>query len=343
MLAKLATLLCLLFAADAISALRYPRQRNTFKDSSYTSRGNVADPNDIDAILAELNAQARTQASDTKFRASEVPVEGGEVPAEAEGTDPSASTDTEAVVDSGEPTEVTPTAEEQVATPEGSEVPTIEASEPTVPEMPVIPPEPKFPALADRLGGPAVRAQANVPEGEASPDDMSIEEQEEQAKLDEAIGALNEDLMHYVKQIGDETKWVLDVRKVVTTYDEKAHRVETNINHLRTEIQGLYKKKKQIENLKMQKQLELKLKAATSDLSTLEKAMAHVRSKQDEFKKSKSEVLGTIGTLEDQLAGLKGKHKPSMEKMKETEKAIEDQQVEQDELAADTDSDDGGD
>jgi len=247
---------------------------------------------------------------------SEAPAESLEAVPEVQSLAEVSNTETaEATVEADVSSEVSTDSEKPVTKP------VIEAANnPAVPRMPSFA---SFPSPGRRLGGRPVRAQANVPASQADPAEMTIEEMDEQAKLDEAIGALNEDLVHYVKQAKDETKWVKDVRKVVRTYQDKTKRVADNIIHLRHQIKALYKKKKQIENLKLQKQLELKLRAANSDLETLEKAMAHVRSKQNEFKKTKGDVLGTIDMLEGQLATLQGRPKPSKKELEQQSAAAE--------------------
>jgi hypothetical protein len=329
--------IALLLCTASIDALRLSKLRS-LKDASREKSTSSSD--DINAILDELNSQAQKNvlpSDPLQFRATDDNM------VTSMGIDANVASNANAdsaIIDNGKPVEVL-ASPVTVSPPAGSQIPTIEASQPALPATPDFPAEPNFPAIQDRLGGAPIRVQANVPADEQSADDMSIEEQEEQAKMDEAVGALNEDLMHYVKQIQDETKWVLDVRKVIETYDVKTRRVETNIQHLKEEIKELYKKKKQIENLKLQKQLELKLRAATGDLTTLEKAMAHVRVKQDQFKQSKTEVLDTIGTLEDQLSDLKGIHKKaSAEQLKKQSEAVEDQEKQNTELGAESSTDD---
>jgi len=76
------------------------------------------------------------------------------------------------------------------------------------------------------------------------------------------------------------------------------------------EVKVLFKKKKQIENLKIQRQLEKKLKDATSDLGTLKSALSHVRSKASEFSKTKNQIKQTIISIHTQLAKLKGVKDP---------------------------------
>jgi len=272
--------------------MKFPRLREAVRDASRaTSEGSE----NIDAILEELKSQALTTSKAKDDPAPTEEAAGGE-------------TEAPAAVAEAAPTEVAAV----VAPPSG------EAPAAVVPPAPVWPPAPN-----QQLAGPRIRVQANVPAADADAGEMTIEEQDEMAKLDEAVGAINEDLMHYVKQINDETKWVTDVRGVVTTYETKTKRVEDNISGLKKTVAGLYKKKKQMENLKYQKYLELKLRSANSDLTTLEKAMAHVKSKQDEFTKSKTDVMDTISGLETQLAVLKGKPAPTKESLEKESAAIE--------------------
>jgi septal ring factor EnvC (AmiA/AmiB activator) len=86
----------------------------------------------------------------------------------------------------------------------------------------------------------------------------------------------------------------------------QVHRVQADIVKTRNEVKSLFQKKKQVENLKIQRSLESKLKDATSDLSTLQQALHHVKSKSQEFEKTKNEIKKTIYGIHTQLAKLKG-------------------------------------
>jgi len=125
-------------------------------------------------------------------------------------------------------------------------------------------------------------------------------------KLDVALAAIKQDIMVRNRQLEEEKKWVSEVRKVIEQYNKKVNRVTGDIKKTRTEVRELFKKKKQIENLKIQRQLEAKLKDATSDLSTLQQALHHVKSKASEFDKTKQEIKKTIYNIHTQLAKLKG-------------------------------------
>jgi len=125
-------------------------------------------------------------------------------------------------------------------------------------------------------------------------------------KLDVALAAIKQDIMVRNRQLEEEKNWVAEVRKITEQYNKKVHRVEADIVKTRNEVKALFKKKKQVENLKIQRALEAKLKDATSDLSTLQQALSHVKSKSAEFEKTKQEIKKTIYGIHTQLAKLKG-------------------------------------
>jgi len=125
-------------------------------------------------------------------------------------------------------------------------------------------------------------------------------------KLDIALAAIKQDIMVRNRQLEEEKAWVTEVHKITEQYNKKVHRVEADVVQLRNQIKELFKKKKQVENLKIQRQLEAKLKDATADLSTLQQALHHVKSKSAEFEKTKNEIKATIYGIHTQLAKLKG-------------------------------------
>jgi len=131
-------------------------------------------------------------------------------------------------------------------------------------------------------------------------------EDPEMAKLDLALAAVKEDILSTNKQITDERKWVIAVAKIIASYNDKMKRVEAHIIALRKEMKSLYRKKKQIENLKLQRALEAKLKEAKAELATLTSSLKHVSVKQGELHRSGSELRQTIAGIQAQLAKLRG-------------------------------------
>jgi len=128
----------------------------------------------------------------------------------------------------------------------------------------------------------------------------------EMSKLNLALAAVKEDILSTNKQITDERKWVIAVAKIIASYNDKMKRVEAHIIALRKEMKALYRKKKQIENLKLQKALEAKLKEAKDELATLSSSLKHVAGKQSELNKSGSDLRNTIAGIQAQLAKLRG-------------------------------------
>jgi len=125
-------------------------------------------------------------------------------------------------------------------------------------------------------------------------------------KLDIALAAIKQDIMVRNRQLEEEKHWVNEVHKITEQYNKKVHRVEADIVKVRNQVKELFKKKKQVENLKIQRALEEKLKDATQDLSTLQQALHHVKSKSQEFEKTKQEIKKTIYGIHTQLSKLKG-------------------------------------
>jgi len=130
----------------------------------------------------------------------------------------------------------------------------------------------------------------------------------EMAKLNLALEAVKEDILSTNKQINDERRWVIAVGKIIKSYNTKMARVEAHIIALRKEMKMLYRKKKQIENLKLQKALEAKLKEAKAELKTLRNSLKHVAVKQKDLNKSGADLRATIAGIQGQLAKLRGQH-----------------------------------
>jgi len=128
----------------------------------------------------------------------------------------------------------------------------------------------------------------------------------EMVKLDSALEAVKEDIMTNSKKIADEKKWVKAVTKITASYEEKVKRVEEHIIVLRKEQKKLFTKKKQIENLKLQRRLEAKLRDANDELTALQESLKNVQVKNEELNKSHMDLRATIINIENQLAKLKG-------------------------------------
>jgi hypothetical protein len=133
--------------------------------------------------------------------------------------------------------------------------------------------------------------------------------------LHEALQSVKDQIVAKASQIKSEKKWVKEVTKIIETYVVKTRRVNMNIRQLQKQVKELFRKKKQIDNLIVQRKLEKKLKVANKDLTTLQSALHNVKKKHDAFMKSKRDVTVTIGAIESELGKLKGQ-KPKGKKGK---------------------------
>jgi len=176
---------------------------------------------------------------------------------------------------------------------------------------------PAMPTLDSHL----TSEQAEEPTAE---EDM-LAQDPEIVKLNQALEAVKEDIIANGKQIADERKWVAAVLKITQDYEMKVKRVQDHILELRKTMKTLYEKKKQIENLKLQRALEAKLKQANEELITLQNSLKHVQAKHEELDKSHMDLRSTIASIEAQLAKLKGENpeKADQEEKVEIEEAVE--------------------
>jgi len=136
--------------------------------------------------------------------------------------------------------------------------------------------------------------------------DAQTEDDPEMIKLKQAQEAVKEDIMGNAKQIGDERKWVEAVRKIIAAYNDKVGRVQDHITALRREQRKLFFKKKQIDNLMLQRRLEAKLKDANDEMTTLKNTLDRVQQKSHELTESHESLQTTIIKLEKQLGKLRG-------------------------------------
>jgi len=209
-----------------------------------------------------------------------------------------------------------------VTTPDGQAVLTAPSAEQ------VLPPEPAAANPANNPAEPLVVSPApaktpviigNTPVNGPTPVRIPSQQEQEQVqaqqaeeadpemvKLDSALEAVKEDIMTNSKKIADEKKWVKAVTKITASYEEKVKRVEEHIIVLRKEQKKLYTKKKQVENLKLQRRLEAKLRDANDELTALQTSLKSVQVKNEELNKSHMDLRATIINIENQLAKLKG-------------------------------------
>lgn len=141
-------------------------------------------------------------------------------------------------------------------------------------------------------------------------------EQSRDSKLQVALDAIKEDIITKSRQVTEETAWVTNVKKILAEYTTKLQRVENNIDGVKGDVKALYTKKKQIENLIQQKALQQRLRDAQDDLLTLQKALDHVKTKQNEFSSTKQTIESTMQNIHNQLAKLQNVKDVSLDEEK---------------------------
>jgi len=182
----------------------------------------------------------------------------------------------------------------------------------------VVAPAPLQPQPAPTIvvGGEMQLARLPAPQ----PQMRMMEEDPEMMKLKQALEAVKEDIVANSKMISDERKWVAAVRKIVLSYEDKMKRVNDHILALRKEQKVLFDKKKQIENLRLQRKLQRKLKKASQELKTLQYSLDHVQKKSHELNAEHANLQSTISKIETQIMKLKGSD-PNASKLKKKKKA----------------------
>jgi valyl-tRNA synthetase len=134
--------------------------------------------------------------------------------------------------------------------------------------------------------------------------DDSTKDQE----LAEALQTVKDQIVTKANEIKAEKKWVREVTKIIEAYVKKTRRVNGNIRKLQNEVKVLFRKKKQIENMIVQRKLEKKLKVALTDLNTINLALKNVKIKESAFNKSKKSIKETINAMQTALKKLRGQY-----------------------------------
>jgi chromosome segregation ATPase len=138
-------------------------------------------------------------------------------------------------------------------------------------------------------------------------DDDSTKDQE----LAEALQTVKDQIVAKANEIKAEKKWVREVTKIIEAYVKKVRRVNANVRRLQQDVKQLFRKKKQIENMIVQRKLEKKLKIAVEDMKTINLAIKNVKIKETAFNKSKTSIQSTISTMKQALSKLRGEPKGS--------------------------------
>lgn len=129
--------------------------------------------------------------------------------------------------------------------------------------------------------------------------------------LDAALLQIKDDVVLEATDLKHELEWIKEVDVMLASYQAKKTKVTTDVEDLRGKLKVLLKKKRQLENLKIQQQLQTQLESARADLGTLDGALSAVEDKQSEFVVTKSDVEATISKISGALETLQGEEAKS--------------------------------
>lgn len=147
---------------------------------------------------------------------------------------------------------------------------------------------------------PAHCIDAETPaEGEA-PGDHSPK-----AVFKKKMEVIKKSLMINNRNIAQESKWIDQVELIMKQYNIKVKKVKEHIGDERKAIKELLRQRRIILNEKKQKELELKLKLATTELSALTDALNQVQKKEKELGSGKGQLGAKIKLLVGDLKKLK--------------------------------------
>jgi len=166
-----------------------------------------------------------------------------------------------------------------------------------LPPMPVpLPPQPKI----DCKKNPGLCIDAETPAEGETPGDHSP-----RAIFKKKMEVIKKSLMINNRNIAAESKWIDQVELIMKQYAIKVKKVKEHIADERKAIKELLRQRRIILNEKKQKELEAKLKMATTELTALTDALAQVQKKERELGTGKGQLGQKIRMLSKDLKQLR--------------------------------------
>jgi hypothetical protein len=116
---------------------------------------------------------------------------------------------------------------------------------------------------------------------------------------------IKKSLMLNNRNIAAESKWIDQVETIMKQYALKVKKVREHIGDERKAIKELLRQRRIILNEKKQKELEARLKMATTELTSLTDALGQVKKKEKELGSGKTQLGAKIGLLVNDLKKLR--------------------------------------
>lgn len=129
-----------------------------------------------------------------------------------------------------------------------------------------------------------------------------------------ALDTLRDKITRKSRDVIEEKAWLQDVNSIIAEYGQKMMNVQGDITTKQSELKTYMKNALKVENLRLQSELMLRLKAAKENLKTLKMAADSAKKKQGSFANGKLKVQTEIDKIESSLKKLQtggGKKKGS--------------------------------
>jgi len=126
-------------------------------------------------------------------------------------------------------------------------------------------------------------------------------------KLAMAFNAVNSEVMARVHEINTEQKWIKSVQSLITIYTKKHGQVSKNMKKVKKDIRSLLRKKKQIQNAIIQRELKTRVKMTSTDLTAVNRQLRRILKKAQQFKRHQTKLKKLLTRMKGQLSHLRGK------------------------------------
>jgi len=167
-------------------------------------------------------------------------------------------------------------------------------------KLPPMPAPLPAPFRIDCKKNPNLCIDAETPADGEKPGDHSPK-----AVFKKKMEVIKKSLMLNNRNIAQESKWIDQVELIMKQYALKVKKVKEHIQDERKAIKELLRQRRIILNEKKQKELELKLKMATTELSALTDALQQVQKKEKELGSGKGQLGAKIKLLVGDLKKLR--------------------------------------
>jgi len=126
------------------------------------------------------------------------------------------------------------------------------------------------------------------------------------AKMESELEDIRQAIVLHTRSITNEENWINNVQEIMKLYSLKIQKVQEHIVAEHRVIKELMKRRHEIRTKQKGDKLEKELKAASTDLNTLQAELSQVKDKEDEFNKNREVLKQKITELSSNLDKLKG-------------------------------------